>query len=430
MFFKLKNNKIIKNASWLMAGKIINMILSFVIGLFSARYLGPDNYGLINYASAYAVFFSSFCTLGINSVIVKNFIDHPEEEGETIGTTLVLRLISSAFSIVVIVGIVKIIDKGEPLTLIVVMLYCLCLIFQIFDTFNYWFQSKLLSKFYAIATLIAYLLVSVYKVLLLLYGMSVQWFAISNAIDYFIIAIILVLFYKKCNGPRISFSLRKSKELLSVSCSYILSGLMVAIYGVTDKLMLKQMLDETSVGYYSLAVQISTIWAFILSAIIDSMKSPIMTYHNTDKKQYELMNKRLYAIIFYISIFISAIIAISAPLFIRIFYGEDYLPSATSLRIVVWYVAFSYLGVARDIWIVCERKQKYLKYLYIGSALFNVILNALLIPYIGTAGAALASLITQISTIFLFPLFIKELRYNVKMMIDAIILKNILPKSK
>lgn len=430
MFFKLKNNKIIKNASWLMAGKVINMILSFVIGLFSARYLGPNNYGLINYASAYTLFFSSFCNLGINSVIVKIFIDHPDEEGKTIGTTLLLRLISSVLSIVIIIGIVSIVDKGEPITLSVVTLYCLCLIFQIFDTFNYWFQSKLLSKYYAIATLIAYLSVSAYKILLLIYGMSVQWFAVSNAIDYFIVAIILVFFYKKCNGPRISFSFKNAKKILRLSYSYILSGLMVAIYGATDKLMLKQMLDETSVGYYSLAMQISTIWAFILSAIIDSMKSSIMTYHNTNKNQYELMNKRLYAIIFYVSIFISAVITIIAPIFISIVYGESYLPAVTPVRIVVWYVAFSYLGVARDIWIVCEKKQKYLKYLYIGSALFNIILNALLIPWIGTAGAALASLITQISTIFLFPVFFKELRINVKMMLDAILLKNILPKTK
>lgn len=420
------NNRIAKNASWLIFGKIIHMLLSFVIGLLTARYLGPSNYGLINYATAYATFFTAFCTLGINSVIVKNFIDYPDEEGKTIGTTLLLRFISSILSLCTIIGIVRIIDGNETVTIAVVALYCLSLVFNIFDTFNYWFQSKLMSKYYAVATLISYTITSIYRVILLVMGKSVQWFAIANSIDYCIIAALLLLFYKLKNGPKLSFSFKKAKQLLTVSCSYILSGLMVAVYGATDKLMLKHMLNESSVGYYSLAVSISTMWVFVLSAIIDSMKPVIMQYHNDDKETYMLMNRKLYSIIFYLSLFASLCIVLIASLFVKIIYGIEYLPAVQPLRIVVWYVAFSYLGVARDIWIVCEKKQMYLKYLYVGSAALNVFLNMILIPLFGVNGAAVASLLTQISTIFVFPLFIKDFKPNVRMMVDAIKLKDFL----
>ncbi len=426
---KFLKSKTVQNASWLIGGRIINMVLSFVIGLVTARYLGPSNYGLINYAAAYATFFTAFCTLGINSVIVKNFIDFPSEEGETIGTTLILRLISSVLSLCTIVGVVSIVDKDEPITLAVVALYSLSLIFHIFDTFNYWLQSKLLSKYYAIATLVAYVLTSLYRVVLLILGRSVEWFAVANSIDYFIVALLLWMFYKLNHGPKLKFSIKKAKELLSVSCSYILSGLMVAVYGATDKLMLKQMLDENSVGYYALALSISTMWTFVLSAIIDSMKPTIMRYHNTDKALYKQSNRKLYSIIFYLSMFVSLCITIVAPVFIKIVYGKDYLPAVEPLRVVVWYVAFSYLGVARDTWIVCERKQKYLKYLYVGSALMNVLLNALMIPAFGASGAAIASLITQISTIFVLPLFIKSFKPNIKLMVDAVRLKGFLKKT-
>lgn len=420
---KLLQSRIVKNAGWLVCGRIINILLSFFIGLLTARYLGPSNYGLINYATAYCTFFTSLCTLGINSVIVKNFIDHPEEEGETIGTTLLLRLGSSILSVCSIVGIVYLADGNEPLTLAVVALYCVGLIFNIFDTFNYWFQSKLLSKYYAIATLIAYLLTSLYRILLLVSGKSVQWFAVANSVDYCIIAVLLWIFYKRNGGSKLHFSWRKAKELLSVSCSYILSGLMVAIYGATDKIMLKQMLDESSVGYYALALSVSTMWTFLLSAIIDSMKPSIMQYHNEDKVRYERENRRLYAIVFYLSMIASMCIVIIAPLFIRIVYGEAYLPVVKPLRIVVWYVAFSYLGVARDIWVVCEKKQKCLKYLYLGSACLNVVLNSMLIPVLGVNGAAIASLVTQISTIFVFPLLIKDMRVNSIMILKSLTLK-------
>ena len=425
---KIAKNGTIQNVSWLVVGRVVHMLLSFLMSLLTARYLGPGNYGLINYATAYATFFNAFCTLGINAVIVKNFIDKPDEEGETIGTTLILRLISSVLSLCTISGIVSLIDRNEPVTLIVVALYCSSLVFQIFDTFNYWFQSKLRSKYYAIATMISYTIASAYRFVLLVLGKSVEWFAIANSLDYCIVAILLFLFFKLKRGPRLSFSMKKAKELLSVSYSYILSGMMIAIYGATDKLMLKQMLDETAVGYYSLAVSISTMWTFLLSSIIDSLKPSIMRYYNENKLKYIQTNRLLYAIVFYLSLLASFGITVIAPIFISILYGEEYLSAVAPLRIVVWYVAFSYLGVARDSWVVCEGKQKYLKYIYLGSALLNVILNFILIPIIGACGASLASLLTQISTIFVFPAIIKDMRPNVKLIFDAIMLKGILKK--
>ena len=183
------------------------------------------------------------------------------------------------------------------------------------------------------------------------------------------------------------------------------------------------MLDEAAVGYYSLAVSISTMWTFVLSAIIDSMKPGIMKSHKEDNFLYIKGNRLLYAIVTYISLLAAVGITIVAPVFINILYGEQYLPAVEPLRIVVWYVAFSYLGVARDIWIVCEKKQKYLKYLYGSSAIMNVFLNILLIPSMGVNGAALATLITQMSTIFVYPLFIKEFRPNVKLILNAVGLK-------
>ena len=101
-------------------------------------------------------------------------------------------------------------------------------------------------------------------------------------------------------------------------------------------------------------------------------------------------------------------------------------PTVQPLRIIVWYTAFSYLGVARNAWMVCENRQKYLKYLYISAAIINVILNVLLIPQWGASGAAAASLITQMSTILL-PAVIRPLRPNAKLMMDAVLLRNVLP---
>lgn len=420
---KILQSKVTKNAGWIIGGRIYHMLLAFIVGLLTARYLGPGNYGLINYAATYTSFFASFCTLGINSVIIKNFVDHPDEEGETIGSAIILRTISSVLSVIMIMGITLFADRGETTTHIVVFLCAIGVLFQVMDTLNYWFQSRLESKYAAYSTIISYTVVSAYKVWLLATGKSVEWFAVSTSVDYLVVAIVLLAVYKKKNGPKFAFSWRKAKELLGSSYHFILAGLMVSIYGSTDKFMLKQMLNESEVGYYSTALSLCNTWVFVLSAIIDSLYPTILQCFGKDNTLFEKRNKQLYAIVFYVSVVASSFISILASPIVRILYGTSYAPAASPLRIITWYTAFSYLGIARNAWVVSYQKQNYLKYLYVGSALTNVILNALLIPVMGASGAALASLVTQMSTILVFPAIIKDLRPNVKLMIDAIRLK-------
>lgn len=425
-FVSVLKNKEIKNAGWIIAGRIAQMVLSFLISIFTARYLGPSNFGIINYVGAYVSFFTSLCTLGINSVIIKEFVDNPDEQGKTIGTAIVLRAVSSMLSSVTIVGIVSVVDRGEPVTIAVSGLCSIALIFQIFDTINFWFQSKYQSKVTAIAGLAAYIVTSIYKIILLVLQKSVVWFAFASSVDYMIIAVFLFQAYRKYEGPKLQFSWQKGKYLLSRSYHYILSGMMVAIYGQTDRLMLKQMLDETVVGYYSLAVAINTMWVFVLQAVIDSISPTIISlYKSRDVDAFKRKNRQLYAIIIYTSVFVAIMFGFFGRYAIVLLYGSEYEPAAKLLKIIAWYTIFSYLGVSRNAWIVCTNNQKYLKHMYFSAAVVNVLLNLCFIPIWGATGAAVASLTTQILTGIIFPCFIRQMRPNVKLMVEAFLLKNI-----
>lgn len=421
---KIITNKTAKNAGWLIAGKIFQMVLSLFVGVLTARYLGPSNYGLVNYSKAYVSFFTSLCTLGINSILVKEFVDKREKTGEIIGTTLVLRAISSILSMIMIFGIVSILDYGETITIVVTVLCSIGILFNILETFNYWFQSILKSKFTAIATLLAYVIVSVYRIILMITSQDVYLFALAAALDYFAVGAILIIFYIVNKGPKMSFSFACAKDLLSKSWHFILPGLMVSIFSQTDKMMLKQFVDETEVGYYATALAICNMWVFILSAIIDSFYPSIMQLHKEGNIDlYEKRNMLLYCIVFYVSLIASTLITILSPVIVKILYGGDYMPSVNPLRIITWYTAFSFLGVARNAWVVCENKQKYLIWIYLASAIINVGLNLALIPVLGASGAALASLSAQILTTMIVPLFIKPLKENTILILKAIIFK-------
>ena len=418
-------NKEFKNASWLIAGKIAQMLLSLLVGIWTARFLGPDGYGTIGYANSYTAFFMAFCTLGINSVIVKEFTDSPDQIGQTLGTAIGLRIISSFFSALTIIGIVCILDPNEPITIAVVALSSISLLFHVLDTFNYWFQYQYRSKVTAISTLIAYLATSVYRLVLLATNKNILWFALAISIDYIVLGCMLYIAYKRSNGPPLKFCFSAGKQLLSKSYHYILSGMMVAIYGQTDKLMLKQMLDNTSVGYYTTATAICSMWTFVLTAIIDSAYPTIMRLHKDNYAAYEQKNRQLYAIVFYISTLVSLFFLPAGDLVVQILYGSQYSASAPVLKVITWYTAFSFLGVARNAWIVCENKQKYLKYIYLSAVLLNIALNAIMIPIWGPTGAAIASLLTQISTSIILPFFVKALRPNAIMIVQGICLKGI-----
>ena len=422
---KIIRSKETKNAIWIIGGRVVQMVISFFVGILTARYLGPGNYGILNYAGAYVAFFTAFCTLGINSVILKDFVDHPDEQGQAIGTTLILRGLSSVLSSIMIIGIVMAIDTGESLTIMVTALCSVALVFQVADTLNYWFQSRYQSKVSSVATLIAYIVTSSYRIYLLIMQKDIKWFAFATSVDCICVAVILFWVYKKENGPKLSFSFYKAKELLGASYNYILASMMVAIYGQTDKMMLKQMLDETSVGYYSLASTINNMWVFFLAAIIDSLYPTIIRYANENRILFEKKNRQLYAIVIYISMFVAVGFMLFGELIIKILYGETYLPAAMPIKIVCWYTVFSYLGMARNAWIVSTNNQKYLKYICGGAAVANVLLNLLLIPVWGASGAALASLVTQISTIVFIPLLIPNMRPNVKLMLEALMLQKI-----
>ena len=262
---------------------------------------------------------------------------------------------------------------------------------------------------------------------LLITGKSVAYFALVSSLDYLCLGIILFFQYKKHAGGKLQFSWPYGKTLLQRSCHFILASLMVSIYGQTDKLMLKQMINDAEIGYYSTAVALCSMWCFVLSAVIDSAYPSIMeAAKNENAPLFKQRNVQLYAIVFYLSVFVSLCFTVLARPLISIMYGESYLPAVAPLRIITWYTAFSYLGVARNAWIVSKERQKYLFGIYASSAVANVILNYLLIPSMGASGAAIASLIAQVLTTLVVPFFMKDMRENSMLILDAILLKGIL----
>lgn len=416
----MEKNRVAKNAAWIIGIQLIKAVLGVVISMLTARFLGPSNFGVINYAASIVAFVVPVMQLGLTGVLVQELVSTPKKEGEILGTAITMSFVSSLLCILGVVCFTSAVNHGEPEMILVCALYSILLVFQSLEMMVYWFQAKLLSQYSSVILLIAYVVVSAYKIFLLASKKSIYWFAVSNALDYMIIDVGLMIVYKKLGGNRLQFDASTARRLFSQSKYYIISNMMITIFAQTDRIMLKLMISDEATGYYSAAAACATMTGFVFSAIIDSFRPLIFNEKKTSKEGFERNVCRLYSIIIYLSLLQSIVVSLSSSLVIQVLYGASYVPAKNILRVLVWYTTFSYIGSVRNIWILAENKQRYLWIINLSGALFNVALNYCLIPIMGGTGAALASLVTQIFTNVVVGFIIKPIRYNNRLMLRSL----------
>ena len=429
----MEGKLVVKNAFWIIGGKVIQSVIRLVIGMLTARYLGPANYGIINYAAALVAFVVPLMQLGLRSTIVNELIEKPEKEGETLGTALCMCMCSGILSILGITAFVSVADKGDYTTIIVCVLYSISLLFEALEMIQYWFQSKLMSKYVSVVALCSYVAVSLYKVYLLVTDKSVYWFSVSQSLDFLIISVSLITIYNKIGSQKLTVSLERAKEMFSVSKYYIVSGMMVTVFAHTDSIMIKLMLGPSQAGYYAAAVSCAGMIGFVFGGIIDSVRPTILSAKKNNTADYESRLIQLYSVIIYFSLSVSLFIFVLSKIIVGILYGQAYSSAASALKIVVWYTTFSYMGSVRNIWIIAEKKQQYMWIINLFGATVNIVLNFIMIPIWGICGAAAASVATQIFTNVGVCWLIKPLRYNlniVRSSLDTGIILNLVKSLK
>ena len=411
---------------WLLGGKIVNMILSFFVSLATARYLGPDNFGSINYVAAYVSFFSSITSLGLSVIVIKEISMGKEDDNEVIWTGILMRFLTAVFSTIAVIALVSITDKSDPLLVKIAILESIAILASAFDTFMYWFQGKLLGKYTSIASVVAYIGMSLYRIYLLANNADILWFAFATSVDTLLLSLILMLCYVRENGFHPKVSVRLGKSLMKQSYHYMISGLIAILYSKIDQIMLKQMLDTYSVGLYTAALTIAGLWGMIPSAFIQSV-SPIL-YKNAEESR-GMFYKRLrqsYAGIWLLNICWSLGVSIFSYWVIYLLYGKAYLGARGALVIVVWYTGITSIGSLTQVYLATENKNKYVNYFALAGLVTDVVLNALLIPRMGILGAAIATLVTYTVIHIVMPPAIKDTRDAGRLIIQGMLFRDVL----
>jgi len=379
---------------WLFVDRFVRMGMGLFVGVWVARYLGPDQFGSLNFALAFIALFGTAATLGLDGIVVRELLHNPEERPEILGTSLALRSFSGLLSVAVSITTLRLIQPHDRQALLLVSILSLTLIFQAFDTIDCLFQSEVRSKMTVWAKNSAFLVFAGLRVSLIYFKAPLWTFAAANSGEIGLGAAALVFGYRLSGGRIFWWRARKVRAvtLLKESWPAILSGLAIMVYMRLDTIMLKMMQGDFAVGLYSAATRVSEVWYFIPTAIVSSVSPAIMRAKNDPKLFYGRL-RRLFSLMTVTAYVIGSIVALASPMIIRILYSKSYSGAAPVLAVHVWASIFVFLGVAQSPWNLSKNLLKQSLYNTLSGAIVNFALNLYLIPRYSAMGAAIATVV-------------------------------------
>jgi polysaccharide transporter, PST family len=396
--------RIVVNTGWLFVDRILRMGVGLVVGVWVARYLGVEQFGLLSYVTAFVALFSTLATLGLPSLMIRTITQEPERRAEILGTTFWLQLAGGILTLLLAIGTMFVLRHEDYRMLSLVAILASAAIFQAFDTIDLWFQSQVQSKYTVVAKNTAFLILAIVKVGLIQREAPLVAFAVATLAEAVIGAIGLIICYKFQGNSLLAWrwSLPLAKQLLRESWPLILSGFTIMIYMKVDQIMLGQMIGEQAVGIYSAATRISEVWYFIPSAIAASVAPGIYAAKQAaDQSLYYRRIEQSLQVLSLIAIVIAVPMTFASGHIVTALFGPEYAAAGPILAIHIWAAWFVFTGVGTSSWFIAEGLIHLSFRRTLMGAIINIILNFGLIPAYGGVGAAIATVISQAFASFL-----------------------------
>jgi len=415
--------KIISNSGWLFADNIIRLSVGLFINAWVARYLGPENYGRLNYSIAFVVLFAPFATLGLDSIVVRDIIRTPSATNEILGSAFLLKLAGGVVSLLVSLGCILLVRPQDGITHWLVGIIAAGAVFQSLDTIGFWYQSNYASKFTVYARNTAFILISVLKVILIKSEAPLIAFAWAALVEVVVGSIGLVVTYRMTGNSPLEWSARldRVQKLLGDSWPLILSGIAIFIQARIDQVMLGEMIGNREVGQYSVAMSLIEVFAFIPMVVQSSLAPAVTQAKIVGEKQYFNCLLNLYRLMSLLFVVIAFPIFLFAKKLVVLVYGIEYQAAGVLLSLFAVRLFFANMGVAKSLYITNENLFRYSLITAVIGSCVNVLLNYVLIPVYASVGAIWAMIISFFVTTFVIDIFYSEVHKNLKVMIKGII---------
>jgi len=415
--------RMIGNTGWMTGEQVLRMAVGLLVGIWLARYLGPEQYGQFSYAIAFAMMFSQMAALGLGEIMVRDLVRHTSRRGALLGTSFLLMTCGGLAVFALAVASIFVLRPGDTLMHWLVGITMAGALFQGTESIECWYASQLQAKYTVLARSAAFLAASLVKGCLILMHAPLIAFAWVGLAELMIGAAGLVVIYKR-TGFSFStwhFDLATARDQLKDGWPLMLAVGLNMVYLRIDQVILGEIAGSSELGGYSAAVRISELWAF-LPAVICASVFPAMVEAGTfsDELFYAQLQK-LYNLMVFIAYLVAIPITFFSDHLVQLLYGDAYTESGRLLAVLVWSGLFTSLGAVQALFLISKHWSRiYLLCMLLGC-LLNVGLNWLLIPHMGAMGAVIASCVSYWFAVHGTCFIFKPLRKNAWMIAKAML---------
>jgi O-antigen/teichoic acid export membrane protein len=386
---------VVSNTGWQFADNIVRMGVGLVVGIWLARYLGPEQYGVFNYALAFVALFTPLASLGLDDIAVRDIVRDPDNRDETLGTSFILSLLGGALVFLAASGLILILRPDDALSHWLVGVIAFASICQAFYVIEFWFNSQVQAKYLVFARNGAFLLCAVVKIVLILSFAPLIAFAWVYLLEIALCSLGLIVAYNTTGQHILSWraSANRAKGLLRDSWPLFFTGVVTIIYMRIDQVMLGEMTGSEEVGIYSVAVRLAEIWMFIPMAIFWSVFPAIVEARSTSEDLMYGRLQQLYNLMAFLAYALAIPVTLLADWLVGTLFGEAYARAGLMLAMLIWANLFASLEIARSAFLSSMNWTRLLFVTVLLGALLNIALNFLLIPHFKGYGAVIATLI-------------------------------------
>jgi len=403
--------KYFTNTSWLLVERVINQGIALIMVIYTAHYLGVEQFGLFNYVRSFAAIIMTIAPLGVDSLLARNLLNNPEQRNVIMGTSLLVR-VGGTVACLLLTYLVNLLVGHDAETQLLVMVVAAAAVFEPFYLLNQFFTANIQSRYHAYSEITKTLVSTAVKILLIWYRAPLIWFALVLILESLTYALVSLSFYSVRFGSfrRWRPNFIYLRRLLTDAWPLAISGLVIMLHLKVDQVIIKHLLNTQAVGYYAAALRLSESTYFVPVVICASLLPPMLNARKISIGLYRTRLQQLFNLMVLLSLGIALPVTFLGDWIIDLVFGEAYHPAGAVLVLHIWSGVFVALGVAANGWLIAENLQRIALYRTLLGVVTNIGLNFLLIPHLGIKGSALATLISQAVTAYVSNLFSPQTR--------------------
>lgn len=371
------------------------MVVAFVVAVLVARYLGPEQYGMLSYAVALVMLVMGIAGPGMKDVVTRHLSVYPARKASIIRATFRLMFLLNGLMLLLALGLILLLRPDVQLLWLITGIIGLGNLFRAFEAYELWYHFRLKMSSTILVQAASFFAFALLKLLLIWGDAGLIWIAVAVGGELLGSAIGFGVLYRKDppkeNQSRPVSSWQLEKLIFLKSLPVMTGFLFMTALFKADQLMLGRLVSDEEVGFYAIAVQFSEYWLYLAAAFVLASYPNLLEARKTNGAAFGQQFTKLCAILIYGAAAIALPIWLIGEHIILIFMGDAFSPAANILSIHIWAVFFVFLMEALKKYYVIENQLTlYLKITFV-AAVFNIGLNLWLIPAYGGIGAAWAT---------------------------------------